>query len=317
MEPEPPSAPPGADTPKAKRPKGRPKRADAPVVDWNTVDKLLVHGEKVQIDGAETSTRRFPSLSEIGERYGVSKNRIWQYSSAHKCFERRKETEAREQIRYDRIIAARRADARALGTQDVVEVVDDYIRKFRVELDEGRVRTDNPGDLERLVRLKQLLLGDADARLEIQGGLTLEALQARHKKHRGQVDGMTPELTGTDGHADSDGRVEPRADADVAELVRVVPDLVPEFAGVVPDLVPEFAGVVRSDGLAGVEGEKVAKLVHVAPDLAPELASVVHNDDVTELVHIIVPDLAPELASVVRSDGLTSVEEEKANAPAD
>jgi hypothetical protein len=37
----------------------------------------------------------------------------------------------------------------------------------------------------------------ADARLEIQGGLTLEALQARHKKHHGLLDGMTPELTGT------------------------------------------------------------------------------------------------------------------------
>lgn len=197
MEPSPPSAPPDTDLPKGKRPKGRPKRADAPVVDWVTVDRLLVHGEKVQIDGAETATRRFPSLVELGERYGVSKNRIWQYASAHKCFERRKETEAREQIRYDRIIAARRAEARALGTQDVVEVVDDYIRKFRHELEEGRVRTDNPGDLERLVRLKQLLLGDADARLEIQGGLTLEALQARHKKHRGLLDGMSPELTGT------------------------------------------------------------------------------------------------------------------------
>jgi hypothetical protein len=51
---------------------------------------------------------------ELADRYGVSKNRIWQYASKHKCFDRRKETEAREEIRYDRIMAARRAEAPAL-----------------------------------------------------------------------------------------------------------------------------------------------------------------------------------------------------------
>ena len=196
--------------PPSKRPRGRPRRADAPIIPWDEVDRLLVHGEKVKDEGSGHETRRFPSLEEIGKRYGVSKNRIWQYASKHKCLERRKESEAREQIRYDRIVTARRAEARALGTEDVVEVVDDYIRGFKQAVTDGKVRMDSAADLDRLVRLKELMLGNADSRQEIQGGLTLDAIQERHRKLRAQVDGLTPELAGTDsdgGEESGDGAV--------------------------------------------------------------------------------------------------------------
>jgi hypothetical protein len=196
--------------PASKRPRGRPRRADAPIIPWDEVDRLLVHGEKVKDEVSGHETRRFPSLEEVGKRYGVSKNRIWQYASKHKCLERRKESEAREQIRYDRIVTARRAEARALGTEDVVEVVDDYIRGFKQAVTDGKVRMDSPADLDRLVRLKELMLGNADSRQEIQGGLSLENIQERHRKLRAQVDGLTPELAGTDdagGEESSDGAV--------------------------------------------------------------------------------------------------------------
>jgi len=155
-----------------------------------------VHGEVVQDDETGLKSTSFPSLAELGKRYGVSKNRIWQYASKHKCLERRKESEAREQIRYDRIVTARRAEARALATSDVVRVVDAYIVGFERSLDEGKVRFDSPADLDRLVRLKELLLGNADSRQEVQGGITLEAIQARHLRSRTQVDGLTPEVSG-------------------------------------------------------------------------------------------------------------------------
>jgi hypothetical protein len=203
MEPESP-------VPASKRPRGRPRRADAPIIPWDEVDRLLVHGEKVKDETSGHETRRFPSLEEVGKRYGVSKNRIWQYASKHKCLERRKESEVREQTRYDRIVNARRAEARALGTEDVVEVVDDYIRGFKQAVTEGKVRMDSPADLDRLVRLKELMLGNADSRQEIQGGLTLDAIQERHRQLRAQVDGLTPEIAGTDddgGEESSDGAV--------------------------------------------------------------------------------------------------------------
>ncbi len=185
-----------ANSEKPRRPRGRPKRADAPVVDWAAVDKLLVHGEVVRDPETGQQTTSFPSLNELGKRYGVSKNRIWQYASKHKCLERRKESEAREQIRYDRIVTARRAEERALATVDVVRVVDAYITGFEKALDEGKVRFDSPADLDRLVRLKELLLGNADSRQELQGGVSLESIQARHQRLRDQIDGLTPAVSG-------------------------------------------------------------------------------------------------------------------------
>ncbi|MFZ5786914.1 MAG: hypothetical protein ACOY3Y_10775 [Acidobacteriota bacterium] len=182
--------------PKPSRPRGRPKRVDAPIVPWDDVDRLLVHGETVKDEETGQKSTSFPSLSELGKRYGVSKNRIWQYASKHKCLERRKESEAREQIRYDRIVSARRAEARALATSDVVRVVDAYIVGFEQALEEGKVRFDSPADLDRMVRLKELLLGNADSRQELQGGITLEAIQARHQRVRAQVDRLTPEVSG-------------------------------------------------------------------------------------------------------------------------
>ena len=191
--------------PPSKRPRGRPRRADAPIIPWDEVDRLLVHGEKVKDEGSGHETICFPSLEQLGKRYGVSKNRIWQYASKHKCLERRKESETREQIRYDRIVTARRAEARALGTEDVVEVVDDYIRGFKQAVTDGKVRMDSAADLDRLVRLKELMLGNADSRQEIQGGLTLDAIQQRHQRLRGQIDGLTPALAGVDAGEDGGG----------------------------------------------------------------------------------------------------------------
>lgn len=188
---------PGTPAQPSKRPRGRPRRADAPVIPWDEVDRLLVHGEKVESPQGGQPAVNFPSLEELGRRYGVSKNRIWQYASKHKCLERRKESKACQQIKYDRKITERRAEARALGTEDVVQIIDGYIEGFRKAVDEEKVRFDSPADLDRLVRLKELMLGNADSRQEIQGGLTLDAIQQRHQKLRAQVDALTPELAGT------------------------------------------------------------------------------------------------------------------------
>jgi hypothetical protein len=181
---------------KPSRPRGRPRKADAPIVPWDEVDRLLVHGEVVKDPESGQQTTRFPSLAELGKRYGVSKNRVWQYASKRKYLERREEAQLGAQTRYDQKVTERRAEARALATSDVVRVVDAYIVGFEKALDEGKVRFDSPADLDRLVRLKELLLGNADSRQEVQGGITLESIQARHLRARAQVDGLTPEVSG-------------------------------------------------------------------------------------------------------------------------
>lgn len=184
------------DTQKSNRPRGRPKRADAPVVDWTEVDRLLVFGEVVKDPETGREAVKFPSLADLGGRYGVSRNRVWQYASKARCYQRREEARLKTQDSYERKVVEKVAEARALATADVIAVVDDYIRGFRRAVDEGRVRFDSPADLDRLVRLKELLAGNADSRQELSGGLTLESIQQRHQRLRAQIDALTPELSG-------------------------------------------------------------------------------------------------------------------------
>jgi len=194
-----------ASTEKPSRARGRPRRADAPIVPWDEVDRLLVFGEKVKDETTGREAVSFPSYTELAARYGVSKSRIWQYAKRAKCLRRREESREREQARYEQKVVERRAEARALGTEDVVRIIDGYIEGFRKAIDEGKVRFDSPADLDRLVRLKELMLGNADSRQEIQGGLTLDAIQERHRKLRAQVDGLTPELAGVDASEEGGG----------------------------------------------------------------------------------------------------------------
>ena len=140
---------------------------------------------------------RYPSLAEIAKRYGVSSNLVWVYAHKEKCFERRKEAHAKAQARFEHKLIEKVADARALATADVVGIVDQFLRGFEKELSEGRVKTDSAADFDRLIRLRELLRGGADSRQEIMGGLTLEAIQNRHRQLRVQIDGVTPELAGT------------------------------------------------------------------------------------------------------------------------
>jgi len=188
------------------RKRGRPRRVDAPIVPWNEVDRLLVFGERVKDEATRREGVSFPSYTELGVRYGVSKSRIGQYATRAKCLRRREEAKLREQARYEQKVTERRAEARALGTEDVVGIIDGYIEGFRKAIDEGGVRCDSPADLDRLVRLKELMLGNADSRQEIQGGLTLDAIQQRHHRLRTQIDGLTPELAGVGAEqAEGDG----------------------------------------------------------------------------------------------------------------
>jgi hypothetical protein len=194
--------------PASPRPRGRPCRADAPIVPWAEVDRLLVFGEKVKDEATGREMLVYPSFMVLATRYGVSKSRIGQYATAAKCLRRREDARLRVQARYEQKVIERQAEARALGTEDVVKIIDGYIEGFREAIDEKKVRFDSPSDLDRLVRLKELMLGNVDSRHELQGGLTLDAIQERHKRLRAQVDGLTPELTGGSSEEKEGSRVE-------------------------------------------------------------------------------------------------------------
>jgi uncharacterized protein YoaH (UPF0181 family) len=141
-------------------------------------------------------TVRYPSLRELGRRYGVSGALIGRYSVQHRCMERREENSAREQIRFEQKVVEKLAEARAMSTAEAIAIVDDYMQSFRKALDEGRVRSDNATDFNTMARLKAFLEGKADSRQEVQGVITLEQMQARHRALRAQLESLDPAITG-------------------------------------------------------------------------------------------------------------------------
>lgn len=188
------------------RQRGRPRRADAPVVPWQEVDGLLVMGEKVTDEATGKAAVRFPSFAEVGKRYGVSKSLVGKYAAQHNCLKRREENRVREQIQFETEVVKKRAKARAISTDDAVRIIDDYLQRFEVALKEDRVRFDSAGDFNTMLRLKEFVQGRADSRQEIQGMLTLEEIQARHRRLRDDLDALDPGLAGAVVPDDGDER---------------------------------------------------------------------------------------------------------------
>lgn len=188
------------------RQRGRPSKADAPLVPWNEVDGLLVLGETVTDEANGQSVRRFPSFREVGQRYSVSKSLIGRYAAKHNCLKRREENRVREQIQFETEVVKKRAKARAISTDDAVRIIDDYLRCFEEALEEGRVRFDNAGDFNTMLRLKEFVQGRADSRQEIHGMLTLEEIQARHRRLRDELDALDPGLSGAVVGDEDEGR---------------------------------------------------------------------------------------------------------------
>ncbi len=165
---------------KTGRKPGRPKKADAPVVPWAKIDTLLVMGEEVVDENGDTIVH-YPSYREVAEQFGVAPSLIASYAKRRACMRRRKDAEARTRALAESEIIERRASDLAISTEDQLRIVDRGIIEFGKALDEGRARIDTVGDLNSLLRLKQLLLGNADTRQEVVHGLSLEDLQKKHQ----------------------------------------------------------------------------------------------------------------------------------------
>lgn len=191
---------PSASMPRVKRRTGRPRQADAALIDWATVDRLLVFGERQVNPVTGQAAVTYPSLATLGERYNVSANRMWLYANKSRCFERRNEAREKTLARTDEKLIEKLSEVRALATSDVVGVADQFLLRFETELREGRVKTDSAVDFDRVARLRELMLGRSDSRSELNGELSLSAIQERHRRLRSRVDELTPEVTGTADH---------------------------------------------------------------------------------------------------------------------
>ena len=89
-----------------------------------------------------------------------------------------------------------RAETIAVTKERELAIIDAYLLGFEKAIGEGRVRFDNPSDLNIMARLKEFLLGGADSRPEVNAALSLDALQARHRETRNALAAAPPELRG-------------------------------------------------------------------------------------------------------------------------
>lgn len=151
--------------------------ADIP---WLEIERAYVYGDP--LEGAEddptmVERRRYPSLRELGERYGVHYSLIGRKARSLNWLKRRETFKNALAEETDRAVAK----AAALSTADAVGLIDTWVGRFEENLRAKRVRADNVGDLNTIMRLREFLLGNADQRSETNTTLTLHAMQERFR----------------------------------------------------------------------------------------------------------------------------------------
>ncbi len=159
---------------------GRPSKGDAHAYNVEELDRLLVHGDHVELEDGQI-TVVYPTFRELALRYGCSLSTISDYAKAHNTARRRKAAADHLRVRSDQKLSELRADAVSLTKEDQLRILDTYIAQFEKALAEGRVRCDSVADLNTALRLKQFMLGEADSRSEVNVAISLEALQVRHR----------------------------------------------------------------------------------------------------------------------------------------
>jgi hypothetical protein len=182
-------------TAKTTKKAGRPAKGDEPPYNVEELDRLLVHGEHVEVDKGEIKVV-YPTFRELALRYGCSLSTISDYAKAHNTARRRKAAGDRLRILSDAKLTELRADAVAITRDDEIRIIDTFIAQFEKALAEGRVRCDNIADFNTALRLKQLLMGDADSRSELNVTVSLQALQARHLESMRRVEVVHAAETG-------------------------------------------------------------------------------------------------------------------------
>lgn len=181
---------------KPKHGKGRPRKDEAPRFNSGELDHLLVFGEPEVDPATGLEVVNYLTYRELGARFNTSHTAIYQFARAHKCLKRREELRAKTRAAQEKKFVEIGAQAMAVSKDDTVHVLDMCIVSFFQALEEGRARCTSVADLNTVVRLKQLLVGDADSRSDVRGTLTLEDPQARYRAMRERMGPMTPALCG-------------------------------------------------------------------------------------------------------------------------
>jgi len=264
---------PSDDAEERRRP-GRPRHQDAPVIPFEELDRLLVHGEvKLLEDGKRTTV--FPTYRELADKYGVVASVIAEYAKRHNTMKRRKLAEARVEKRTDEKLVELRSDALAFGDARLLELIDAFLVEFEKALKEGRVRADSPADVNTLVRLRSFLQGGADSRAEVNHGLSLEVLSERHERYLRDAENSTPAMAGViDVQVEEPSSESERSDSEpnTKSSVRIRGRLPPGRSTRDAEAEPNLSQDLR---------EEVRHLVNLARELAEQMGA---DPDDAELI---------------------------------
>lgn len=148
------------------------------------LDELLVFGVKTRTaDGGYEYI--YPMGKEIAKTLGISEATVSLYRKQNLCEKRRQDIEAKRYAKDGYELTARldKLDANGPnvdGTADqVLRVARKFLNRFERALDENRINITNVADLDRIVRLAQLVSGNADSRKEVKQVVSMDDLTKR------------------------------------------------------------------------------------------------------------------------------------------
>lgn len=259
-----------------RRKPGRPRKAEAPLISYEELDRLLVFGE-VQVLEDGTHTTVYPTYRALAERFGVAPSVIASYAKSRNCLKRREQTATRVAVRTEEKLIDLRAEALAVGEDRLVQMIDEFLLNFEKALKEGRVRADNPTDVNTLARLKAFILGGADSRQEVRNILSLESLQERYARVMREQRDATPAMAGVIDARAVPGVETERAESNAAVSVRLA---APRSVSRGSDPPPPLSGDgVREPNVSREMLAEVGELVHLARELAEQMDAAEADDE--------------------------------------
>lgn len=168
-----------------RRRRGAPRGGFDRTIDWRSIEKDYLYGwetEGSESDPLIPPIRHFPTMRELGDKYGVHHSLIGRKAKQLEWRKRRKQFKEALNEETDRAIAK----AAALSTADAVALIDKWIGRWEANLRQKRVRADNVNDLDKILRLREFLLGNADQRSETNHVVSLDAMQQRYADQRAE-----------------------------------------------------------------------------------------------------------------------------------
>ena len=160
---------------------GRPVRLVDAVNRNDEIEKLLVEGELIN-DGEGKQVRVYPTSSEVAERLHVSKSWVSKYAKANRCFERRNLLQAKVRAKAQEQLVKEDGKRLAYDTERALQLCDKVLSRYDELVGERGINNFAAADLDKMVRLRRYLQGDADSRQEVTSTLTLDTLQGAHRE---------------------------------------------------------------------------------------------------------------------------------------